>query len=149
MLAVDKKISFDAFSMGKRPGEAEPEYTTIGMTVAARDALAAYCRDLHGANVREVASVLVEWFLRQKKPVRTAILSGTDEGMEHAYAYMLMRLAVELVALDVGIGGEHGANAKQSDPAQGQPETPEEKGRTPGTPLAEEGQDGPRGKRRR
>ena len=149
MLAVDKKISLDVFLMGKRADVAEPEYTTVGLTVGARDKLAVFCRGRHGANVREVATALVEWFIRQKEPVQTAILASTDEGMEGAYAAMLRQLADELIARDVGIGGEEGANATQPDRKRETDETSGGSTPPPPPPLAQEGQGGHTSKRRR
>lgn len=72
------------------------EFTTVGITVEARDALADLCRKRHGANVRDVASALVLWFTSQAAAVQTAILSGVDSGMEREYAAALRRLADEL-----------------------------------------------------
>src|SRR4051812_29043430 len=92
MLACDRKISFNR-GMAKRD---DGEWTTIGVKVSTRDLLADYCTERHGSNVRDVTTALIEWFLRQDKPVRTAILSGVDDGMEPHYAAMLRALATDL-----------------------------------------------------
>jgi hypothetical protein len=97
-VADDKKIVLDGFSMS-REQSADAEYTTVGITVEARDGLTAYCRQRHGANVREVISSLVMWFLKMPPPGRTAILEAVDEGMRPAYAKALRQLAEELEAV--------------------------------------------------
>lgn len=82
-------------SMGKDV-EPDVEYTTVGISVPARDALAAFCRRQLGMNVREVASALALWFVRQEPVAQTAILGKPDKGMEVHYAAALRRLADEL-----------------------------------------------------
>lgn len=44
----------------------------------------------------QVVAAIIAWFLKQKPFVQTAVLSRVDEGMEHAYATALRKLADEI-----------------------------------------------------
>lgn len=104
------------------------EYTSVGITIAARDALAKYLRTKHKPVLKDVMTTLVMWFLSLPPAVRTAALDSVDEGMEIAYAAALEAMAAELRAKwelshkARNVGKPKGAKTPESDPSARDPE---------------------------
>ena len=70
--------------------------TTVGITVDARNALAAYLATKHNPVMRDVVTALTFKFLTLPDPVKSAALETVDQDMELQYADVLETMAQEL-----------------------------------------------------
>ncbi len=69
-----------------------------------------------------VASGLVKWFARQPEAVKTAVISGVDEGLEIPYALALERVAKELRDRAAGVRPIQNVIVKRKQPERAEPE---------------------------
>jgi hypothetical protein len=95
--------------------------STIQVDPASLEAFRKACEAMpQSPKMSRVATGLVRWFARQSEAVKTAVISGTDAGLEGPYASLLRRLANEL-------------DAKARRPDVGEIPSPKQQGRQAGS----------------